>query len=352
MTITPRPWLPPATVALLALWTALPSPAAEPTTQPATQPAPRIIGSLKIETPGEWVMHTTLWTILTYQNPQRYEQPGPVYEYVVPSGIADYVWELLDPESSAVRYRYDVPGLPLVAPGPRGGRALPPPRPVPGGGEFTVFHRMLWRDDMPTAGTFLLRLTARVTVRASDPYAGTAYTGTTTAPLRIRDVTAAELPFLIGDPETRRGYLTAREAPAPPADPPASLLPTMGPEWLLRDLATRPIKTDVPDQGDMDKYFEWLIPVREQQVRNLDAAQIGVGLPPVYEPLVNLLRFEVLFRQAREPEATSVRQRTLKDHPGLAWLFDNAATPPAGGLIYNLRDNARLTGALDRKPIK
>jgi hypothetical protein len=338
--------------------------AAAPTTEPSTRPAPRIIGSLKIETAGEWVAQTPLWTILTYQNPHPEEQPGP-YLRVTPLTnpitafrIIDYDLELVELATGIVQYRHDLPGPAWAPTTGRGPWEQPKALGVPGRGELTVFNCVPWAADMPTEGTFLLRITARVSVPPWNPiagtnyHAGTAYTGTTATPVRIRPATAAELPLLGDFPALPRQYFIRRAAPAPPADPPASLLSAMGPLWLLRDLATRPIKTDVPGQDDPQKYSEWVDQVSEQQIRNMDAAKIGVGLPMFYDSLTNLLRFEILLCQGKDEEAAALRQRTLKDYPGLAWMFDQTAKEPVGGIIHTLRGDARATGALDRAPMK
>jgi hypothetical protein len=330
-------------------------PAAEPATGPATRPGPRIIGTLKIETPDEWVAQTNLWGIITVRNPGPEARPlghnvdATIARFGAATGsVYNDDLELLDPDTGAVRYRHEsrLWRQPLgVSPTPAGAGGRPPnlgmpvarePKWLPENGEISSFAQIFWSEGMPQEGTFRLRLVAYVVVRDTHPYAGTAYTGTSAA-IRIRPPTEAEVPYLIPPSLREQYYRTARDAPAPPADPPASLLAALGPEWLLRDLMIRPIKVDLPppENPTPPQEMEWYVQYRTKQLAQLDVGAIGRGLPPFYDPLVNLLRCEILHYQGRLDEAAALRQRTLKDYPGLAWQFD--IVDRGSGLIAGLR---------------
>jgi hypothetical protein len=273
---------------------------------------------VSVEVSGEWLAGTPLWIIARVENKTDHDIIAACWNST-PFSWGRVAFAIMDPATGKI-VAEERGGFGVIALSE--GSAQLPPFTLKAGTKATLPIRLRWPDADVKPGTYKLL----VSFAANEPKEGFA---STTVAIEIRSATAEEQKFM---KRQCVGYAYPNQmfSEDPPADAPKSLRESMSMDWQLHKilLAKTPRTTaTAPAQTNRT--------LQQQRVYNLKLLDINLisdPLPPFYDPIIGILKYELLFRQGNEAEAAKIKQEVLKKDEGLRWAFDSLQ-PEGGGFV-------------------
>ncbi len=270
--------------------------------------------SATVELPGDWISGTPLWLKVTIKNDTDagVEFLARDIDNNYPFVMRGFQFRFLDLKTGQVIGDVNVAAADSAQ---RPGLTPPPRLTVSAHGILTSFFRVASPKDVPATGEYKFELILGRKERPAEPHI------LTSTKITIRQPTEQEQPY-VKTPGKLWKYPIDFQAEPLAKDAPTALKESLAMDGLLHAVfveGSRFHPDPVANAGlDID---EWT----RLAVRHFDPAVFDAAAPQVsifFSPVLGALRYEILTYHGDAAEALALKQRTLKETPGLAWMFE------------------------------